>query len=294
MHGTSLLRRLGAQVGCALVLLSLTAVHAATASAGLDFGYSVNGPSAVRPVLVFNDGTDTYVQPADGVATTLKGAVRDGPYLRVAGLPDALKVQAGRYSMDVTRSAAPNAPQGGDMYAMRKSPEHAQATAAPGGPMALGPNETALSNRAVAALTTPSAPPLLASTMRVAAASPGNAPRLASTPPTESETVGHTITVDQTASVGLDQVVGKAGIEVVSAANGMLTVTLRSTPKTMFVVDRSDNSDIAVSWANPTSFSIPVREKVEITLDSKTVDLTHVLGNRYVVALQPTAGNITK
>jgi len=202
MHGTSFLRRPAAQLGCALVLLSLTFVRAAMASAGLDFGYSVDGPSAVRPVLVFNDGTDTYVQPADGVATTLKGAVRDGPYLRVAGLPDALKVQAGRYSMEVTRSAAPNAPQSGDMYAMRKSAEHAQAIADRAAAMALGPNETALSNSAMAALVShPSAPPLLAVTQRVAATSPAAAPPLAATP-----TLGFTLLrADGTVHSALDR-----------------------------------------------------------------------------------------
>ncbi|MBN3761064.1 TrbG/VirB9 family P-type conjugative transfer protein [Burkholderia sp. Ac-20365] len=85
------------------------AVHAA---GPLDFGYAVDGPAAVRPVLVFNDGTDTYIQPAPHIPTTVKGGVQDGPYLRAPGLPDQLTVRAGRYSMVVTHSGAPSAGAG--------------------------------------------------------------------------------------------------------------------------------------------------------------------------------------
>jgi hypothetical protein len=188
MHGTSFLRRSGAQIRCALVVLGFTFAHAAMASAGLDFGYAVDGPPAVRPVLVFNDGTDTYVQPADGIPTTLKGAVRDGPYLRIAGLPDTLKVQAGRYAMEVNRSAAPNAPQSGDINAMRRSAERTAAAADRATAMGLSPNESALSSSAVAALAAkPAMPPLLGATQSVAATS------TPATTPATTPTVGFTL-----------------------------------------------------------------------------------------------------
>ncbi|WP_346779476.1 TrbG/VirB9 family P-type conjugative transfer protein [Burkholderia sp. Ac-20345] len=93
---------------------------------------------------------------------------------------------------------------------------------------------------------------------------------------------------------GLAKINGKAGIETLSEANSVLTVKLRTSPKTMYAVDRVDNSDIAVKWTDPTAFTMPVREKMELTLDGKTLDLTHVGNSRYVVVLQPTAGTTTK
>jgi len=68
--------------------------------------------------------------------------------------------------------------------------------------MALGPNETALSNSAMAALVShPSAPPLLAVTQRVAATSPAAAPPLAATP-----TLGFTLLrADGTVHSALDR-----------------------------------------------------------------------------------------
>lgn len=92
------------------VLVAIQIAPTAQAAGPLDFGYAVDGPPSIRPVLVFNDGTDTYVQPAQGVPTVVKGAIPDGPYLRAPGLPDTLKVKAGRYSLTVNHVAAPSAP----------------------------------------------------------------------------------------------------------------------------------------------------------------------------------------
>ncbi|CAB3767552.1 TrbG/VirB9 family P-type conjugative transfer protein [Paraburkholderia humisilvae] len=93
---------------------------------------------------------------------------------------------------------------------------------------------------------------------------------------------------------GLVEVIAKAGIETLSEANAFLTVKLRVSPKTMYVIDRVDNSDVTVKWKDATTFTMPVREKMELTLDGKTLDLTHVGDGHYVVALQPSAGNTIK
>jgi len=87
----------------AVVSIAASSVHA---SEGLDFGYAVDGPLSLRPTLVFNDGTDTYIQPADGVTTIVRGAIPDGPYLRVEGLPDTVSVSAGRVAMRVRHLTA--------------------------------------------------------------------------------------------------------------------------------------------------------------------------------------------
>ncbi|MGF6440599.1 hypothetical protein [Paraburkholderia youngii] len=91
----------------AIVFAMAVVAHGALAAGPLDFGYAVDGPPTVRPTLVFNDGQDTYIQPASGIPTTVKGAVQDGPYLRVSGMPSAISVRAGRYSMTATHTAPP-------------------------------------------------------------------------------------------------------------------------------------------------------------------------------------------
>jgi outer membrane protein OmpA-like peptidoglycan-associated protein len=110
------------------------------------------------------------------------------------------------------------------------------------------------------------------------------------------------IGVDQSAKMifaesdlnALVQITGKAGIETLSDVNDVLTVKVRTSPKTMYVIDRVDNSDIPVKWTDPQTFTVPVREKMQLSLDGKILDLTHVADGRYVVVLQPSAGNTTK
>lgn len=93
---------------------------------------------------------------------------------------------------------------------------------------------------------------------------------------------------------GLAQVVGKAGIETLAESNGALAVKLRSTPSTMYVFDRVDKTDLTVDWQDPTSFTVPMRDKMELALDSKTLQLTRVADKRYVIVLQPSAETTTK
>jgi hypothetical protein len=93
---------------------------------------------------------------------------------------------------------------------------------------------------------------------------------------------------------GLVQVAGKAGIETLSEANGNLAVKLRSTPSTMYVFDRVDKTDLTVDWQDPTSFTVPMRDKMELALDNRTLQLTRVADKRYVIVLQPSAETTTK
>lgn len=93
---------------------------------------------------------------------------------------------------------------------------------------------------------------------------------------------------------GLVQVAGKAGIETLTEANGNLAVKLRSTPSTMYVFDRVDKTDLTVDWQDPTSFTVPMRDKMELALDNRTLQLTRVADKRYVIVLQPSAETTTK
>jgi len=56
----------------------------------LDFSYRVTGPGEIRPMLVFNDGVDTFIQPQDPADKTVlvngTAPVRQGPYYVIYGL----------------------------------------------------------------------------------------------------------------------------------------------------------------------------------------------------------------
>lgn len=60
------------------------------ANSPLDFSYKVIGAPVLRPLLVFNDGADTFIQPQDPIDKTMlvNGAppVRQGPYFVVRGV----------------------------------------------------------------------------------------------------------------------------------------------------------------------------------------------------------------
>lgn len=103
-------RLLCAALASASVGLAL-AGGAARAADGMDFGYRVDGPGPVRPTLIFNDGEDTYIQPAQGIRTSVPGAVADGPYLRLSGTPTSFTVHAGSANIGVTHTTLPSAPK---------------------------------------------------------------------------------------------------------------------------------------------------------------------------------------
>jgi len=57
----------------------------------LDFDYQIDASTAERPALVFNDGTDTYIQPRDGQVISSVNSHREGPYVVVAGVPASIQ-----------------------------------------------------------------------------------------------------------------------------------------------------------------------------------------------------------
>lgn len=75
--------------------LSGMSLGATAASAPLDFNYRVNGVGAGRPVLVFNDGVDTFIQPQEGSKNLLvngSAPVAQGPYYVIQGLPTEITI----------------------------------------------------------------------------------------------------------------------------------------------------------------------------------------------------------
>ncbi|BDC45301.1 TrbG/VirB9 family P-type conjugative transfer protein [Paraburkholderia terrae] len=77
----------------ALAALSLSASAASTDP--LDFDYQINGNMSERPALVFNDGTDTYLQPRAGQVLKVEGGHAEGPYIVVSGTPEVISYSVG-------------------------------------------------------------------------------------------------------------------------------------------------------------------------------------------------------
>lgn len=102
---------LSASIAVALALTAASPV-AVSASAPLDFSYRVTGASEVRPLLVFNDGVDTFIQPQDPAdkSITVNGAapVRQGPYFVVHGvLGEITMTGAAKASVRISYAKAP-------------------------------------------------------------------------------------------------------------------------------------------------------------------------------------------
>lgn len=80
------LRALALVFGCSIAQMAWSA----PGNLPYDFSYSMFGSSSIRPLLAFNDGFNTYVQPADFDA--IAGVVehessKQGPYLVIEGVP---------------------------------------------------------------------------------------------------------------------------------------------------------------------------------------------------------------
>ncbi|GMG95006.1 pilus assembly protein PilL [Cupriavidus sp. SHE] len=75
-----------------LSALVLMAGHAAAADTDpLDFDYQVVARAADRPAMVFNDGQSTYIQPRHGQVVQADGAIQNGPYWVIDGVPDVVR-----------------------------------------------------------------------------------------------------------------------------------------------------------------------------------------------------------
>jgi hypothetical protein len=93
------------------LLLSIPAAANAAENA-LDFAYRVTGTASTRPLLVFNDGVDTYIQPNPSNQNSLKfvgaNADRQGPYYVIRGLSNDFTIVAGKASVSVSYQGQAN------------------------------------------------------------------------------------------------------------------------------------------------------------------------------------------
>lgn len=73
----------------ALALMAFPAIAADTDP--LDFDYQVVARASERPAMVFNDGVATYIQPRFGQKIDADGAIQNGPYWVIDGVPDVVR-----------------------------------------------------------------------------------------------------------------------------------------------------------------------------------------------------------
>lgn len=57
----------------------------------LDFDYQVVARAVDRPAMVFNDGQSTYIQPRHGQLVQADGAIQNGPYWVIDGVPEVVR-----------------------------------------------------------------------------------------------------------------------------------------------------------------------------------------------------------
>lgn len=95
----------------ALLLATSTAPHAAEP---LSFDFMVTGSPVLRPVIVFHDGRDTYLQLEGGKpkGLTVVGAKAEqyGPYLLIPGIHEAFSLKAGNQVTTVAYTGNRQAP----------------------------------------------------------------------------------------------------------------------------------------------------------------------------------------
>jgi hypothetical protein len=78
-----------------LALAAATFTAKAANTDPFDFDYEIAGNVLERPALVFNDGSDTYLQPRAGQVLRVDGGHSEGPYIVVPGTPDVIHYSTG-------------------------------------------------------------------------------------------------------------------------------------------------------------------------------------------------------
>lgn len=81
------MKRLARYVSIAYACLAVSAVHAANTDP-FDFDYEIIGANADRPDMVFNDGSNTYIQHRPGQEISVPGGHPEGPYVVIDGTPE--------------------------------------------------------------------------------------------------------------------------------------------------------------------------------------------------------------
>jgi hypothetical protein len=92
------LKRLARYVSIAFASLVVSTAHAANTDP-FDFDYEIIGANADRPDMVFNDGSNTYIQHRPGQEVSAPGAHAEGPYLVISGTPDHFEFLSNGHSV---------------------------------------------------------------------------------------------------------------------------------------------------------------------------------------------------
>lgn len=77
--------------------------HAALSQSAMDFAYETQGKGP-RPSVIFNDGSNTFIQPTAGSKLSINGARQEGPYLTVSGIPKIITGTANGQALKITHT----------------------------------------------------------------------------------------------------------------------------------------------------------------------------------------------
>jgi hypothetical protein len=83
-------KRIARYVAIACACMAGTVAQAADTDP-FDFDYSIIGANADRPEAVFNDGSQTFIQPRKGQSIIADGGHVEGPYVVIDGTPDTIQ-----------------------------------------------------------------------------------------------------------------------------------------------------------------------------------------------------------
>lgn len=100
----------------ASLAVTLAVPYSHAGNAPLDFAYRVTGAANVRPLMVFNDGADTFIQPQDPSDKNIRvnglPPTRQGPYFVVRGIEPAITLSHGKMDMvSISYLKTPAVPQ---------------------------------------------------------------------------------------------------------------------------------------------------------------------------------------
>ena len=80
---------------------SVAAGQAAFSQTAMDFSYETQGQGP-RPAVIFNDGSNTFIQPIAGSRLAINGARQEGPYLTVPGIPKNISGTTNGHAIKIT------------------------------------------------------------------------------------------------------------------------------------------------------------------------------------------------
>lgn len=247
-----------------LVSSLVMGLHTAHAAAGLDFGYRIDGPSNLRPTLVFNDGEDTYIQPSGSARTYVAGAQQDGAYLRLTGTPSSFTVRVGSITLHVQHAGLPSGPTSqpsytppATSYADASFPQHPVAAngdsrivAAAGGQVA----DKAVSPGLIRAADKPASRPEVGSNEPPIIGGPINSSVSATSIPAAATSAAVSTSTEKKGATDVSYLAKDFGADGIrNGYGGSIQIHFRARPKADMQFASTDGKHLDASWDDSTN-----------------------------------------